>query len=215
MPSEDLRFFDPFADIRRHGKGIPHWEQPGATYFVTFRLADAVPVELREKWVEERAIWLRVNRKPWSAEVEREYHQRFSHQFDQWLDAGHGACVLRDAKCRECLVATLGHSHDRQYWLHAWVVMPNHVHVLFSLHPAASLEVEIGAWKSVSARRINRLLGRSGALWQEDYFDRLIRDEDHLANCVRYIRRNPDKAHLREGEYTRFESEFAIGMTKE
>jgi REP element-mobilizing transposase RayT len=214
MPG-DVRFFDPFADIRRHGMGLPHWEQPGASYFVTFRLADAVPVELREQWKEERAIWLRLHPQPWSAEAEREYHRRFSQPFDQWLDAGHGACVLREVGCRECVVATLLHSHDRQYWLHAWVVMPNHGHVLFSLHPEASLAVEIGAWKSVSARGINRRLGRSGTLWQEDYFDRLIRDEEHFANCARYIRRNPGKAHLREGEYACFESEFATAMAKE
>ncbi len=213
--AEELRFFDPFAEIRRHGKGLPHWEQPGATYFVTFRLADAVPVELRERWMEERTAWMMHHPKPWSVEVEREYHRRFSQQFDQWLDAGHGACGLREASGRDCVTATLGHSHDRTYWLHASVVMPNHVHVLFSLHPEASLAEEIGAWKSVLARRINRLLGRSGTLWQEDYFDRLIRDEEHFANCVRYIRRNPEKARLREGEYALCESEFAREMAKE
>jgi REP element-mobilizing transposase RayT len=214
MP-EELRFFDPFAEIRKHGMGLPHWEQPGASYFVTFRLADAVPVELRAQWIAEGSAWLIHHPKPWSAEVEREYHRRFSQRMDQWLDAGHGACVLREAKCRECVTATLAHSHDRTYWLHAWVVMPNHVHVLFSLHPEALLAGEIGAWKSVSARRLNRLLGRTGTLWQEDYFDRLIRDGDHFANCVRYIRRNPEKARLQEGEYVLFESEFAREMAKE
>ena len=50
---------------------------------------------------------------------------------------------------------------------------------------------------------------REGTLWQRDYFDRLVRDQKHLANCVRYIRRNPKRAGLRNGEYILYESEFA------
>jgi len=71
------------------------------------------------------------------------------------------------------------------------------------------LEKVIRSWKTFSARKINSLLSRSGSLWQRDYFDRLVRDEAHLANCVRYIRRNPEKAHLQDGEYIFYESELA------
>ena len=75
----------------------------------------------------------------------------------------------------------------------AWVVMPNHVHAVFVLNPAWSLEKIILSWKGFTARKINPLLGRTGNFWQRDYFDRLVRDAKHLANCVRYIRRNPEK----------------------
>ena len=95
---------------------------------------------------------------------------------------------------------------------HSWVLMPNHVHVLFSLMGEARLEKEIGAWKSIASRRINARLARSGALWQEDYFDRMIRDAEHFARCVRYIRRNPVKAGLREGDFELWESEGALGI---
>ena len=113
------------------------------------------------------------------------------------------------AEVRAFLTATLRHCEGDRYALHSWVAMPNHVHVLASLHPDARLEVEVGAWKSVSARGINRHLGRRGTLWQEDYFDRLVRDARHFANCVRYIRRNPEKARLRQGEYELWESDLA------
>jgi len=53
---------------------------------------------------------------------------------------------------------------------------------------------------------------RSGPLWQRDYFDRLVRDEKHFANCVRYIRRNPEKAHLGKGQYLLYENEIARGI---
>jgi len=71
------------------------------------------------------------------------------------------------------------------------------------------IEVEVGAWKSGSARGIHGRLGRRGSLWQEDYFDRLVRDARHFANCVRYIRRDPEKARLHAGEYEFNENELA------
>jgi putative transposase len=67
----------------------------------------------------------------------------------------------------------------------------------------------IRSWKSFPARRINERLERSGNLWQRDYFDRLVRDQKHFAKCVRYIRRNPEKARLRKGEYILYESDLA------
>jgi hypothetical protein len=60
-------------------------------------------------------------------------------------------------------------------------------------------------------RRHHELLGRTGFLWQRDYFDRLVRNEPHLASCVRDIRRNPENARPREGEYALDESDIARG----
>jgi len=209
---DEPRFFDPFAAIDKHRNFLPHWQQPGATYFITIRLADSIPADLRAQWQEERAAWLAHHPEPWRPEIEREYHRRFSGQVDAWLDAAHGACWLRAVDARALVVATLRHRDGGRYALHSWVVMPNHAHVLASLHPQTRLEDEVGAWKSVSARGINRHLGRRGTLWQEDYFDRLVRDARHFGNCVRYIRRNPEKAHLHSSEYELWESELAQGV---
>jgi len=119
---------------------------------------------------------------------------------------------MRDAKCRGIVEESLRHFDGAQYFHHAWVIMPNHVHALVSVmkDEVASLAEVIGAWKSVSAHRVNACLGRKGALWQEDYFDRLVRNGQHFANCVRYVRRNPEKARLREGAFTHWESELAL-----
>ena len=208
MELGSLRFFNPFEEIRKTANKLPHWQQPGATYFITFRLADAVPVALRAQWLAERDSWLAHHPEPWSTTVEQEYHERFSARMDAWLDAGHGECVLREQVCRGFVEATLRHLDGEDYLHHAWVIMPNHAHVLVSLSADAKLEDVVGAWKSVSARRINQHLCRKGTLWQEDYFDRLIRDAGHFENCVRYIRRNPEKAKLREGSFTLWESEW-------
>lgn len=63
--------------------------------------------------------------------------------------------------------------------------MPNHIHAVFVQNPEHSLEKLTRSWKTYTARRINELVGRRGSLWQRDYFDRMVRDEQHLANCVR------------------------------
>jgi REP-associated tyrosine transposase len=91
-------------------------------------------------------------------------------------------------------------------------VMPNHVHDVFVLNPAWSLERIILSWKGFTARKINRLVVRTGSVWQRDYFDRLVRDAKHLANCVRYIRRYSEKVRLRKDESLFFESEFARSL---
>ncbi len=208
----DLQFFNPYEDIRFTANRLPHWQQKGAVYFVTFRLADAVPHNLRTRWESEREAWLRVHPQPWSAEVEREYHDRFSGAVERWLDAGHGSCVLRRYDCAAVMAEALRHFDGERIAQIAWVVMPNHVHVVFVLNSGWLLENIILSWKGFTARHINALIGHTGCVWQRDCFDRLVRNATHLANCIRYIRRNPQKAPLREREFVLYESELARGI---
>ena len=212
MQPEEMRFFDPDARITHTENRLPHWQQPGAAYFVTFRLADAVPKALLDRWQDERTAWLLQHPEPWTPEVEREYHQRFSGQIERWLDAGHGSCALRDPRCARIAGEALAFFEGTRCTQLAWVVMPNHVHTLFVLHEPWALEAIVASWKRHAAQEINRLRERTGALWQKDYFDRLIRDPRHLANCVRYVRRNPEKARLQSGEALLWESELAKGI---
>ncbi len=203
----ELRFFNPFGETEVTANRLPHWQQEGAVYFLTFRLADAIPKHLLDQWSAEREAWLAHHPKPWSAEVESEYHSRFSGAMERWLDAGHGSCTLRQPECRAHVEETLQHFDDIRFRQVAWVIMPNHVHVLSVMNGGYSLEKVVQTWKRRSARDINRALGRTGTFWQKDYFDRLVRDPEHFANCVRYIRRNPVKAKLRDDEYTFYESD--------
>jgi REP element-mobilizing transposase RayT len=83
-----------------------------------------------------------------------------------------------------------------RYRLLAWVVMPNHVHVLVQLDQQHPLPKVLHSWKSYVANQANKILGRSGPFWQREYFDRFIRNEDHYRNAVRYIEDNPVKAGL-------------------
>ncbi len=209
----DFKFYDPTRESRRTLNRVPHLEQPGMTYFATFRLADAVPAKRLADFVREKREWLATQPdRPWSEAVEKEYHRRFSTRFERWLDRGCGSCLLRDPENAGIVAETLRHFEGERSLVHAWVVMPNHVHLLFSPlgdHAIASL---MHSWKGFSARQINTRMNRSGAVWQKSYFDRMIRDWDHFSNCARYIRNNPKKAKLGEGGFLYGESDFVRRM---
>ncbi len=186
---------------------LPHWQQDGVTYFVTFRLADSIPALRLSQWSNERAAWLRLHPKPWAAEVENEYFRRFAHTVERWLDESNGECVLRQPRPRRIMATALAHFEAKRHRHHCWAIMPNHMHTLFSLLGEYTLEDLLQSWKGFTSREVNRLLTRDGALWQKDYFDRLIRNEAHFWSCARYIQRNPEKARLEAGDYILFESD--------
>lgn len=82
--------------------------------------------------------------------------------------------------------------------LDAFVVMPNHVHGIIWLverddAKGRTLGDLIGAFKSLSTRELNHLLGRSGAIWQRNYFERVVRNERELNAIRRYIDENPSR----------------------
>ena len=201
--------FSEGAEITRTANRLPHWEQGGRAYFVTFRLADSLPQELLDQWEAERAAWLAQHPEPWAPLVEADYHRLFSHRIDQALDAGHGGCVLRQPEIARLVGHALEYFEGTRCRQLAWVVMPNHVHGLFTLLENWTLADLLHSWKSFTAKAINKALGTTGRVWQKDYFDRLIRDPAHFANCVRYMRDNPVRARLREGEWLAWESAYA------
>jgi REP element-mobilizing transposase RayT len=73
--------------------------------------------------------------------------------------------------------------------------MPNHFHALIEIWDVPIGEI-LKSWKSYTAKAANKILGRSGAFWEEDYFDRYVRDDDHYRRVVRYVENNPNKAKL-------------------
>ncbi len=94
--------------------------------------------------------------------------------------------------------------HGKRAWVHAAVVMPDHVHLLLRLHPEhSSLPALLHNIKSYSSNQINKLRGREGSLWQREYHDRIIRGDRDMASVFRYIESNPVKAGLvtKPGEY--------------
>jgi ATP-dependent Clp protease ATP-binding subunit ClpA len=177
------------GDLR--GTRLPHWRQDGVTYFVTWRTADSLPRERVQAWLEERVAWLQAHPEPWDHATEQEYYRLFPDRWEKWLDESQGECLLARPELRQIVEETLVRSDGKDYRLHEFIVMPNHVHVLVTPLGKHTLSEALQEWKSVSAHRINRVLGRSGEFWQKESFDHIVRDADAAEKFARYIRRNP------------------------
>jgi len=115
---------------------------------------------------------------------------------EAWLDAGRGSCVLRLPEAAECVLNTWRRIAGERYELIAWVVMPNHVHVLVLVYEGVPSVKIVQSWKSHTGRRIRALMeeSRAGArrsrgqgVWMRDYWDRYLRDERHFQMAVDYI----------------------------
>jgi REP element-mobilizing transposase RayT len=86
--------------------------------------------------------------------------------------------------------------HGGAYVVRAAVVMPNHVHLVLTMAVGSTLAKVMQQIKGASAHSVNQLLGRRGRLWQPEYFDRVVRDAEHLHRCIHYVHWNPVKARL-------------------
>jgi len=193
--------FDKNADTQKTRRNLPHWQQAGCTYFVTFRLADSLPQLHLKAWQEERAIWLKLHPPPWATLVEDEYEQRFLDRIQDWLDAGYGSCALSQKPIQELVAGALGYFNGERYRLGDVVLMPNHVHVLVMPAEGFTLSSILHSWKSYSANQANRLLQRSGAFWMDENFDHIVRSMEQFRYFQEYIAQNPLKARLKPGQF--------------
>jgi REP element-mobilizing transposase RayT len=171
-----------------HNRGyLPHFDGGELAQFITFRLHDALPGSVLVRWKEELK-----HGKP--GEVEAIMRRRV----EAYLDQGHGSCYLKEPQIATIVQDSLLFHDQTKYRLAAWVVMPNHAHVLCSPCMGHSLAEIMHSLKSYTSSECNKLLGRKGRFWQKEYFDRYIRNATHFAKVVAYIENNPIKARLCE-----------------
>ncbi|MGV3757371.1 MAG: UTP--glucose-1-phosphate uridylyltransferase [Verrucomicrobiota bacterium] len=187
------------ATIKR--RRLPHWTQDGATYFVTFRLKDSLPAEVREKWQQDRDAHLALLKNPDDKESFESAYALFQYKFEEQLDQGHGNCVLKDAAVADEMERCLRHFDGQRYTLGTYVIMPNHVHALVRPLADHTLSETLQGWKSVSAHNVKKLKGSAELGWLDEYFDHIIRDEHHLERFAAYISQNPTQAKLPKGTY--------------
>ena len=159
---------------------MPHRDEPGLTQFVTFHLADSFPAALRSEW---------------EAILKVEDVQARRERLQAYLDKGNGECFLRRSDLAKLVEDSFRFFHGKRYELWAWVVMPNHVHVLFQAG-SESMSRTVENWKKFTAHEANKLTGRQGKFWFEDYWDTFMRDSEHELRTRQYIEANPVKAFL-------------------
>ena len=156
---------------------LPHWDPEDAWIFVTWRLYGSIP---------RRRL----------GDLERGHAGREFSQWDRELDrTQEGPRWMSEAAVAEAVMAAVlsGALPWHYYELRAWVVMPNHVHIL--ILPKNELPKCLCAVKTISGRDANRILGRTGQpFWQQESYDHWVRDGDELERVVRYIEKNPVRA---------------------
>jgi putative DNA methylase len=180
---------------------LPHCEAGEIPQSITFRLADSLPATVLERWGEE------LRHLPKEAQTAERLRRA-----EYWLDKGSGSMALRDPRVARVVEGALQHFDGDRYRLHAWCVMPNHVHVLATPMGSHTLSAIAHSWKSFTAKSANAVLNREGRFWAPEYFDRFIRDGAHFERAIAYIAMNPVKAGLCAApEEWRFSSFFKGG----
>lgn len=185
---------------------LPHYQPPGATFFITFRLAGSLPPEVVQRLAgEAKQFDEQLARIPDRQERERQAYlvqRRMFGKWDKLLDTSTtGPHWLKQDRIARLTADSLHKRDQRIYDLHAYCIMPNHVHVV--CQPSIKSDGAYHALSSVlhslkrhTAEESNRLLNRTGAFWQHENYDHAVRDEAEWRRIVRYVINNPVAAGL-------------------
>src|SRR2546421_7637749 len=173
-------------EVGWHSRGyLPHFDGREIPQFISLHLCDSVPASVLEKWRRE------LNASDFLKD--RILLQR---RIEKYLDQGYGQAFMKEHRIAAMIQNVVLGSDGKTYRLSAWVIMPNHIHMLATRFEKYTLADIIQSIKSITSHRANRILQRNGQFWMLDYFDRYIRTCEHFATTVRYIENNPVKARL-------------------
>lgn len=195
---------------------LPHWIPEGAMFFITFRLANSLPMqviqELKEQHErEQKEIRAKFNGSSQYAELYKLDKKHFG-RFDSWLDR----CVegsprwLADEKVAQIVADEIHRLDGERYSLVAYCLMSNHGHLVIdtaehNLKPAQTgvtakypLTDTMKLLKGRTARFCNQVLGRNGSFWSAESYDHVVRNQKEFENIVWYTLNNPVKAGLVE-----------------
>ncbi|HEX2955465.1 MAG TPA: transposase [Chitinispirillaceae bacterium] len=193
---------------------LPHFDETGVVQHITYHLGDSI-LQCYHEELQRKLDALPQDQK----DLERRKH------LQQLLDNGYGSCLLRNDHYAKIVDDAFLFGDQTRYKLLAWVVMPNHIHVLIQQLKGWPLAKVVQSWKRHTSRQIHLLQQRScslgdrsctpisssflgqrscttssssstSALWQIDYWDRFIRDASHYNIAINYIISNPVKAGL-------------------
>jgi REP element-mobilizing transposase RayT len=186
----------------RYRRKLPHIQPAEATFFVTFRLAGSMPVEVIRRLRENHALVERgiLTQNDLTEKEQRELvygeQKRLFAATDEFLDTNpNGPYWLREQAVAEVVTEAMHFYDQKHYDLLSYCIMPNHVHMMITLLPDAPVLFKIMQnLKRYTALNANKLLERAGAFWEEESYDHLVRSEEELYRILNYILRNPVKA---------------------
>lgn len=177
-----------------HNRGyLPHYDASNKYQMITYRLADSLP-QVKIKALDEIPIKQTLERRK---------------RIETFLDQGYGSCILQNENCAKTIIESWQFFDKQRYDIIAYVVMPNHVHLMIKTYDTFKIGQLVKTWKSRSIKEIRKhfknadcqsalpaILQVGEPFWQREYWDRFIRDENHFIQAVNYIHENPVKAGL-------------------
>ena len=173
-------------DAGWHSRGyLPHFDGREVPQFVSLHLFDSIPASVLARWKRELNVT--------DSKADRILLQR---RIEKYLDQGYGQAFMKEHRVASMIQNVLLRSDGESYRLSAWVIMPNHIHLLATRFENYTLAEIMQSLKSITSHKANRILKRDGQFWMMDYFDRYIRNSEHFAKTVRYIENNPVSARL-------------------
>ena len=198
---------------------LPHLQPPGATLFVTFRLAGSIPKSAFQKWSAEKARMQKSLELIEDSDArnvrKRQYQREWFRKSEAFLDKeSHGPLWLKDERAARIVMGAMRFMDGKVFSLDAFCVMANHVHVVFAPLAIQSAEVVtetrnsedcftyhslasiMHSLKGFTSNKINKALERSGQFWARETFDHFVRDEHEFARIIKYVLHNPVKAGL-------------------
>ncbi|MCA9179736.1 MAG: hypothetical protein KDB14_35010 [Planctomycetales bacterium] len=198
-------------------RSLPHWYVPGAAHFVTYRVAGTLPLAAIKSLREKRERLLAEKTGKPLAKHRLDVHRVLFAAYEKYLDTASDIDWLCHPRVASMLRQNLYHHDGVKYVLHAYCIMPNHVHLLLTPSPELATQwgkidspMPIGestdkrsplaaimhSLKSYTANRANKILQREGEFWQPESYDHWVRDDDELERIVNYIHANPVAAGL-------------------
>jgi REP element-mobilizing transposase RayT len=185
-------------------RNLPHLYFPDGRYFITYRLANSLP--------QEKLTEIETNPTKWDFEK----FKRLFTKYDSLLDSGNFSInYLIQRELADICKYTIHYPDGKDYTLICCCIMPNHVHLVFKLLPAnKGISKIMQAIKGISANKCNLLLRREGKFWQDESYDRWIRDDKELFFVIRYVLLNPVNTGLvknwKEWKYTYCHSNYIV-----
>lgn len=197
-----------------HRNNLPHYQQPGQAYFLTWSLKDAIPAKAFQDYTFQMEVLqnqLKGCRENKSMEnriiiLQQEYdhlRRKYIKAYNDMLDAECNPSVnLLKPENTEIISNTFRYWEGKKLHNYAFTIMSNHIHWVFQLLEKDDnghliyLEDILQSVKRYSANRINKVENRLGSLWQKESFDTTIRNHEHLAKAINYTLNNPVNAGL-------------------
>jgi len=193
---------------------LPHFQQPGQAYFLTWSLIDAIPPQALEDYTHQlhqlgsNIEFAKKNKDTEEifAKLKMDYamlRRKYMKAYDDLLHLQTKFIVdLSKKENTEAVLEALCFWDGKRLENYAICVMNNHVHWVFRLYEKNErdepvyLQDILHSVKRYSAHKINKLEGLTGSLWQKESYDTTIRDDKHLIRAVEYTINNPVEAHL-------------------